>query len=216
MNTTKKTTHCQFEWRKFTKVALILIAVFCSIYLTFQFLLSQNYIIGPSMQPNFYTGNHVISVRHAKVQRGDVIILRAPDEKGKLYVKRVIGMPGDTLVSKNGTLYINGKLYKETFLKQAGTMTEPMYSPYADMPFSYTYSFSISSLAETEDWKKFYDRSYLKRLQKSNRIPQNNYFVMGDHRTVSKDSREIGFITRQAVVGKVAVRYWPLRSFTWY
>lgn len=168
------------------------------------------------MQPNFYTGNHVISVRHAKVNRGDVIILQAPDEKNALYVKRVIGLPGDTLTSKNGTLYINGKLYKEPFLKKGNLMTEPLNSIYADMAYSYTYSFSISSLAETPNWEKFYSKSYLKKLQKTNRIPKDSYFVMGDHRTVSKDSREIGFIDRSKIVGRVSLRYLPLNKFTFY
>lgn len=216
MNTNEK----EQWWKKYLKMGIwltiILVLIFGGISLSFRYIFSKNYVTGPSMQPNFSTGDKVISVRNSKISRGDVIILKAPDEKNKLYIKRVIGLPGDRITSKNNKLYINGKYYRESFLKDGSKLKEPLNSIYGDMPYSYTYSFTINSLAQTPDWQKVYNKPYLLKLRQSNRIPNDSYFVMGDHRTVSKDSRLIGFIDQKAIVGRVAVRYWPIQQFTFY
>ncbi|MCH4009067.1 signal peptidase I [Companilactobacillus sp.] len=216
MNTKDKQLMPKIEWKHLIWALIVIVLVFCTIYFSFQYLLSKNYITGPSMQPNFKSGNHVIAIRNAPINRGDVIILKAPDEKNELYIKRVIGLPGDKLTSKNNKIYINGKLYKEDFLQAGSKLKEPKNSVYGNLPYSYTYAFTINSLAQSPDWQKVYSKPYLLKIQKLNRVPNNDYFVMGDHRTVSKDSRLIGFIKQKAVVGKVALRYWPLSDFTVY
>ena len=82
--------------------------------------------------------------------------------------------------------------------------------------YSQTQNFSISSLATTQNYQQFYTKAQLNEMQKTNRVPKGTYFVMGDHRSVSKDSRYIGTIKRKDIVGVVKLRYWPLNSWTVY
>lgn len=166
----------------------IMAAVFVGIIaLLFTFVLANDQVSGPSMQPTFESGDRIIALRHASVQRGDIVILKAPDEPNTLYIKRVIGMPGNTVESKNDVMYINGKKYNQPFLKQ--------YENELTNGTLYTENFSLESLS----------------LGK--RVPKDSYFVMGDHRNVSKDSRALGFIQKDAIIGVVKLRYWPLNQW---
>ena len=76
----------------------ILAIIIIGLYLVvFRFLLANETISGPSMQPTFENNDRVIAVRHSKLSRGDIVILKAPDEPGALYIKRIIGVPGDSI-----------------------------------------------------------------------------------------------------------------------
>lgn len=164
---------------------IIIFAVLIGIYsIIFNFFLSNETVSGPSMQPTFENGDRIIATRNFKIKRNDIVILKAPDEKNALYIKRVIGLPGDMVTSKDDKLYINGKEIKQPYLnnsykKQANEMGQP-----------YTNNFTLTR-----------------------RIPKGEYFVMGDHRDVSKDSRSFGFVKRSAIVGEVKLRYWPLNKW---
>lgn len=166
---------------------VILVAIILGVYyLVFSVWLSNETVSGPSMQPTFENGDRVIAVRHGQLKRNDIVILKAPDEPGALYIKRIIGLPGDTVQSKNDVMYINGKSIKQPYLKQ--------YESKLPAGQLYTNNFSLHQLFGV------------------NRVPANSYFVMGDHRDVSKDSRYFGFVKRSAIVGRVAFRYWPLNQ----
>lgn len=165
--------------------------IFLGIYLLiFKFVLSNETVSGPSMQPTFENGDRIIALRHTELKRGDVVILDAPDQEGVLYIKRIIGMPGDTVESKNDVMYINGKVYKQPFLKE--------YEAKLPKGQLYTDNFSLKTLFGT------------------NKVPKDCYFVMGDHRDVSKDSRVIGFIRRSEIEGKVVFRYFPFNEIKVY
>lgn len=151
------------------------------------YVLANEQVQGPSMQPTFESGDRIIAYRHGDVEAGDVIILKAPDEPGAYYIKRVIGMPGDTVASKNDTTYVNGKKISEPYLKA--------YKKQLPTGALYTTNFTLKSLGM------------------GNKVPKNKYFVMGDHRNVSKDSRMIGYIPKSSVVGVVKLRYWPISDF---
>ena len=202
-------------WKFWLQTIAMTVAIYAVFFLGFKFVLANDQVSGPSMQPTFEDGDKVIATRHSKISRGDVVILKAPDEPGSFYIKRVIGLPGDTVVSKNNKLYINGKLYKEDFLKAGSKKKEPDTSLYACKPYSYTYDFTLSMLAKNSpEYKERFSESYLKKVEQTNKVPAGTYFVLGDHRTVSKDSRIIGFIKKKSIVGEVKWRYWPLTRWT--
>ncbi len=162
-------------------------AIFAGIlFALFHFVWANARVQGPSMQPTFESNDRIIAVRHTQLRRGDIVILNAPDEPGAEYIKRIIGLPGDTVSSKNDTTYVNGRPIKEPYLDQ--------YKSKLPMGQLYTNNFTLKSTLGRK------------------RVPKGCYFVMGDHRNVSKDSRIIGFIKRSAIIGKVEWRYYPLNK----
>lgn len=196
MKNNKKNNNQEEEsWGSFIRDVVVLFVIFVGIYyLIFSFLLSNEVVSGPSMQPTFEDGDRIISVRHAKIDHSDIVILKAPDEKNALYIKRVIGMPGDKIrFTSSGQLYRNGKKVKENYL----TKGQKMYSQ--GQP--YTTDFTTSKLLV---------------VNHTITVPKGSYFVMGDHRNVSKDSRILGFISKKRIIGVVKVRYWPIADFKIY
>ncbi len=105
-------------------------------------------------------------------QRGDIIVVYPPTGTKRQYVKRLIGLPGDTVEVKNQLVYINGTALNE---------------PYINSPPTYTMA------ART--------------------LPENAYFVLGDNRNHSSDSHFGWTVTRENIVGKAWLRYWPLNKF---
>ena len=168
-----------FGWLKAIGIALIIAILIKSFVFT-------NYIVnGPSMMPTLQNGNRLIvskiNYEFSKPKHGDIIIFHATPTED--YVKRVIGLPGDTIVYKNDQLYRNGKKIAEPYL-------EP-------------YKKQLSGGKLTEDFT-------LKEKTGKLHVPDGKLWVMGDNRQVSKDSRDIGFIDMTQVVGKASIRYYPL------
>ena len=81
-------------------IFILAIIIFGLYLIVFRFFLANETISGPSMQPTFENNDRVIAVRHTKLSRGDIVIFKAPDEPGALYIKRIIGVPGDSIKSK--------------------------------------------------------------------------------------------------------------------
>ena len=137
-------------------------------------------VSGASMYPTLHNGDRMVLSKVGDVHRFDVVILKAPDENVE-YIKRVIGMPGDTVEMKSGVLYINGKK--------------------VDQPFINTEALAKQTV--------FMDDFTLESLTGESKVPEGKYFVLGDNRGVSKDSRMIGFIDRSAIEGKAVFTIWP-------
>ena len=96
------------SWGKFFLDILIIWGILFGVYmLLFHFVLSNDTVSGPSMQPTFQNGDRLIAERHAQIKRGEVVIVKAPDEPGALYIKRVIGLPGEKIVSKKAKITDN-------------------------------------------------------------------------------------------------------------
>jgi signal peptidase I len=112
--------------------------------------------------------------RFEPIHRGDVVVFWYPLDTSKSFIKRVIGLPGDTIDIRAGELYVNGKHIAEPYV-----------------PPSY-----------------FDDSSYGPIT-----IPSDQYFVMGDHRDSSNDSRIFGPVSRKYIYGKAVFAYWPFREF---
>ncbi len=126
---------------------------------------------GSSMENTLHDNEYVFMERVTYWFRspdfGDIVICTYPDEPGKTFVKRIIGLPSDKILISNGTLYINGKPDSTYF-------SEPMF----------------------EDFGPYV-------------VPECYFFVMGDNRNNSKDSRIVGPLDRNRILGKAAFVIWP-------
>jgi signal peptidase I len=149
------------------------------------FIFAPIIVDGLSMMPTLHDHDRMIvnklSYKIGTPKRFDIIVFHA--EEGKDYIKRVIGLPGDHIEYKNDTLYINGKAYKEPYLDQykKQLIDGPLTEPFT-----------------------------LEEITGKKTVPKGYLFVMGDNRRFSKDSRHIGFIPMEKVVGKANIVYWPL------
>jgi signal peptidase I len=141
------------------------------------------------MYPTLKTNDRVIvnklSYKLHPVHRGDIVVFKTPkgpdgkpiDPTIKDLIKRVIGLPGETISARNGQVTINGTPLAESYLPK-GTVT---------------------------DCSKFVPDCFPKGP-----LPTNEYFVMGDNRGGSRDSRYFGAISKSEIVGRAFIRVWPL------
>lgn len=168
-----------FVW-DFLKVFLIALAVIIPV----RFYLFQPFIVtGQSMQPNFYDGEYLIideiSYRFNPPQRGDVVVIRSPQDSSQFFIKRVIGLPGETVEIANGTVVIKNSDHAAGFALQENYLPDN----------AATFGNARTSLGSDQ------------------------YFVMGDNRTASSDSRVFGPISKNTIVGRVLLRAFPLDKF---
>ncbi len=130
-------------------------------------------------------------------KRGDIVVFRQPKEVGIDYIKRVIGLPGDTVQMKDGRLYINGKMVERRFVDdeyKTDDGSSQIYKRYVEtLPNGvqhYIYEISDHS---------YYDNTALYK------VPKGEYFMMGDNRDRSQDSRDmndVGFVPAENLIGK--------------
>ncbi len=109
--------------------------------------------------------------RFTDIRRGDVVVFWYPRDRSKSFIKRVVGVPGDEVEIRYGSVYVNGTRVPEPYLKP-----------------------------EYRDHESF---------RKVN-VPADHYFVLGDHRNSSNDSRNWGFVPRDLIYGKAVFSYWPV------
>lgn len=163
---------------------LVLLAAFILVRL---FVFTPVTVNGESMAPTLHHKDKLLVLKLAGIDRFDIIVFET--ENDELFVKRVIGLPGDQVEYINDTLYINGKAYEEPYLDAAKKRFKEEYGEEMD----FTPDFSLEDLG--------YDK-----------VPEDAFFVLGDNRIKSYDSRygEIGFIPSEKVVGEASVLFWPL------
>ena len=137
-------------------------------------------VSGQSMYPTLHDSDRMFMSKLGDIKRFDIVVLQAPDQD-KEYIKRVIGIPGDTIEVKDGKLYINGQVVDQPFINKETLVNKTVYI----------------------------DDFTLQELTGELKVPEGKYFVMGDNRGVSKDSRMIGFIERSAIEGKAVFTIWP-------
>jgi len=175
----KKKKNEVWEWSK-----ALIIAVLLAFVIRY-FLFAPIVVDGESMMPTLNDQDRMIvnklNYKISDPKRFDIIVFHAPE--GKDYIKRIIGLPGDTLEYKDDVLYINGKAYDEPYLDEYKKQV-------VDGPL--TESFTL----EEKTGKKT--------------VPEGELFVMGDNRRDSKDSRHIGTVSFDKVLGNTSVIYWPI------
>jgi signal peptidase I len=112
--------------------------------------------------------------RFEPIQRGDVVVFWYPLDRSKSFIKRVIGLPGETVEIRRGAVYVNDKIVPEPYVP-------PQYEDLSDFgPV---------------------------------RVPKDSYFVMGDHRISSNDSRVFGPVADRYIYGRAVFAYWPVDHF---
>lgn len=147
------------------------------------FLLIPVPVEGNSMENTLSQGDMVIMEKISSVKRFDVVVFQLAS--GKTYIKRVIGLPGDEVRYKNDQLYINETPVAEKFLSKNIQSDRSQ--------DSFTNDFSLEELLNTK------------------KLGEDQFFVLGDNRRVSKDSRSFGAIAATDILGKARVVYYPLK-----
>lgn len=167
------------EIREYIEALLISVAL-AVLIITF---IAQSFLVeGSSMEPSLHHGQRLmvekVSYRFSVPKRGEVVVFKYPGDQRRKFIKRVIGLPGDEILIKNGFLYVNGLRMEEDFINGPtyGTYSAPTYGPVL--------------------------------------VPEGTYFVLGDNRRNSDDSRypDVGFVPKRNLVGRALVIYWPLNQ----
>ncbi len=180
--------------------------VVCTIFALFvtTYVVHPMTVPTPSMEPTILVGDRLLidkfSIRNGfdwrlpltpwhKVKRGDIIVFKFPKQPDVLYVKRAIGLPGETLEIRHKTVFINGTPIEEPYKVH----TDPHI--YGDTTYP---NFFASDLRRD---------SFGPEL-----IPQDSYFAMGDNRDDSADSRYFGFLPRDHIVGRPLIVFWSYKD----
>lgn len=167
----------------FLKVFVIALAIIIPI----RWFLFQPFVVtGDSMKPNFQDGNYLIideiSFRFRPPARGEVVVMRFPNDESQFFIKRIIALPGERVVIDNGRVTI--------------------YSPQDSQAFTLEESYLPSNILTYG----VIDRT----------MGENEFFVLGDNRLSSSDSRVWGPLPRQDIVGRVYIRLFPLKLFQFF
>ncbi len=162
------------------QVIVFAVSIFLFIYLL---VMQPHKIKGSSMEPDFHNGEFLLTdkltYRFSEPKRGDVVIFKAPPDDRDEFIKRIIAIPGDTVLVQNGKVSVNGKLIDEPYL--------------SDNTFTSGGSIAVEGTQLT--------------------IPQGKYFMMGDNRPHSFDSRNFGPIGKEKITGRAWIIYWPPQNF---
>lgn len=152
----------------------IVFAVGTAIFIVI-FVIQPVKVEGTSMQPRLVDQERIFVnrfiYRFAEIHRGDIVVFWYPRDRSKSFIKRVVGVPGDEVEIRNGSVNINGQKVDEPYLKP-----------------------------------EFRDHDSLRKEI----IPADHFFVLGDHRNSSNDSRNWGYVPRDLIYGKAVFRYWPV------
>ena len=166
-----------FVWDVSKIVIIALLIVIPIRYFVFQ----PFFVRGQSMEPSFYNGDYLIvdeiTYQFRDPQRGEAIVFRYPNDPNQRYIKRIIGLPGETVEIKEGQVII----YRDGIPQ---VLDESEYLPE-----------SVSTFGNMEM-----------------RLDDNEYFVLGDNRSVSSDSRRWGAVPEKDIIGRVFLRAWPFAA----
>lgn len=164
----------------FKEIIKFIIIITVSVFFVRSFIALPFIVVGPSMDPTFNTGQYLIvdrvSYRIHDPRRNDVIVFRYPNDPRVFYIKRIIGLPGETISIDTGKIKIINSENPEGI----------------DLSNDYVSKNHRSS----ENFKTI--------------LEENEYFVMGDNRTESSDSRAWGALDKKYIIGRPILRLWPI------
>lgn len=177
----EKVEEKEFSWvREILSTAAYLLLVVALTFLFVQFVGQRTHVNGDSMNVTLEDGDNLIvdklSYRFTDPKRFDIVVFPYQYQEKTYYIKRIIGMPGETVQVMDGMIFIDGEMLNETYGKEtmqyAGVASDPV------------------TLGEDE------------------------YFVLGDNRNNSSDSRDpsVGNIKKDQIIGKAFIRIWPLNK----
>jgi signal peptidase I len=167
------------------ETAALAVLIFLILYV---FVMRPHQVFGSSMLPTLKDGDHILTeVATTKFlgrepKRGDIIVFRAPKQPNLDFIKRIIGLPGEKVKIQNGNVFIINKERPEGFLLKEDYLDGAITDPH-----------DTAASEETLD-------------------TGDGYFVMGDNRERSSDSRDWGIVKKEEIVGRAWVRYWPPTS----
>ncbi|MBK4773862.1 signal peptidase I [Streptococcus rubneri] len=193
----------------------LFILIITSIILSRIFLWTPVRVDGHSMDPTLADNEYLLVINKLPINRFDIVVASETENgKTKEIVKRVIGLPGDTIQYENDTLYINGKKTDEPYLKE------------------YIKKFKEDKLQSTYTGKGFEENGELFRQMAQSaqaftvdqdgsatftkKLLDDEYLLLGDDRIVSKDSRQVGAFKKSQIKGEAVFRLWPLLPFKTY
>lgn len=186
-NEAKKKSSLKEETIDFIKTFVICLAF---VWLLTTFVFTPVRVDGMSMYPTLHNDDlgiaSIFSARHLKIERFDVVVVNDKAENSKdHWVKRVIGLPNETISCVDDVVYING---------------EPLEEPFLDNEYANSQRESLGYF--TSDFDEV-------------TLGEDEYFVMGDNRTNSTDSRYVGAFTRENITCKDVLIYYPFTNFKW-
>ncbi len=168
--------------KEILSTSLYLLGVLCAVYLVIHFVGQRTQVQGDSMEPKLSTEDNLIvdkiSYRFHDPERFDIIVFPFQYEKDTFYIKRIIGLPGETVqIDEEGNILIDGEILEESYGKEVIMNPGRAYEPVE--------------------------------------LGEDEYFVMGDNRNNSTDSREpsVGNIKREDIIGRAWLRIWPFDKF---
>lgn len=171
------------EWFSWIKALVVAVGLVIIIRI---FLFSPIIVDGPSMLPTLHDRDQMIvnkfTYRFGEPDRFDIVIFHATEKKN--FIKRVIGLPGEHVMIEDNQLYVNGEAVEQSFMNYGSGDQSPII---------------INDDFKLENIPGGYDV-----------IPEGYYLVLGDNRNNSTDSRTIGLISKDKIVGKASIIYWPM------
>lgn len=168
--------------REIFNTSLYLLVVLCLTYLVIHFVGQRTQVSGSSMEPKLNDEDNLIvdkiTYKFREPERFDIIVFPFMYKEDTYYIKRIIGLPGETVyIDENGNIYINDELLDENYGKEVINDPGRAYTPIT--------------------------------------LGEDEYFVMGDNRNNSSDSRDpsVGNIKRDNIIGRAWLRIWPFSKF---
>ena len=170
---------------------------------------------GHSMDPTLADSEYLLVINKLPIDRFDIVVASETENgKTKEIVKRVIGLPGETIEYKNDVLYINGKETDEPYLKDyiQKFKEDKLQSTYSGTGFEENGELfrQMAQIAEAFTVDKDGSATFTKKLL------DDEYLLLGDDRIVSKDSRQVGAFKKEQIKGEAVLRLWPLLPFQTY